>query len=540
MFSARWTIDLSAVRALIEDVATGRSTSGDWVEMLLHGARIDDLDEAAAQVVGSPVGRERMIGQPVAFFAPPDSWSTLAELIVAVAADRPDHRPRSSPINSFMLTGALLKVWAPSGVKDPERIFVGVEGILSDDRSPWAVRASERRYRRLIHHLPNALLQADARDLGAFFQRLRGEGIFDLESYLERRPEMIDVARRLVRVTDANLGAASLFGVGEAGALLGPTDFLFAIAPETARRVVVAHFDGKRSFVELMKVRTFDGRILDVQLSVTFPMPPERLDVTLISLEDVTERLRTQAQLRQLQEDYGRAARIALLGELASSIAHEVNQPLAAIEMNAQTSLRWLSRDIPNLPKVTQLTSRIAESARHASEIVQRVRGMAGRRAPEQVLLNLNSVMDEALLFVQHDLDYRAISLTRKLDSALPRVLGDRVQLQQVVVNLLVNAIQAIVQAGIGTGRIDLATRVEADGSACFVIHDNGPGIPARILSRVFDAFFTTKQDGMGIGLSVCQSIMAAHGGRISAANHRRGGAIFTLTLPAGPDRETD
>ena len=415
----------------------------------------------------------------------------------------------------------------------PSSIAAGVDGETADDRPFWAVRASEQRYRRLIHHLPGALLQVDARPIGAVFDRLRSEGVTDIGSYLDEHPELVGTACEVVRVTDANGGAAQLFGVGGVDDLVGPVAYVFANAPEAARRIVTAHFEGRRSHVERAKLRTFDGRLIDVELSVTFPTPPESLDVTLLTLEDVTERLRTEAQLRQLQADYSRAARIATLGELASSIAHEVNQPLSAIAMNAETCLRWLSRDDPNLAKVCQLTARIADSARHASEIVQRIRGMAARHAPETAPLDLNGVVEEALLFVCHEVEARAIVLSVRFDIAVPRVLGDRVQLQQVIVNLLVNSLQALAEKGAGEGRIALDTAMDADGAVRFSIRDNGPGIAEENLDRIFDGFFTTKGDGMGIGLAVCQSIIAAHGGSIAASNHHEGGACFELTLPA-------
>lgn len=264
-----------------------------------------------------------------------------------------------------------------------------------------------------------------------------------------------------------------------------------------------------------------------------FPTPPERLDVTLLTIEDVTDKLRTEAQLRQLQEEHAHAARISTLGELASSIAHEVNQPLAAIAMNAETSLRWLSRDEPNLAKVEQLTRRIADSARHASEIVQRIRGMASRHVPEPAPLDLNAVAEEALMFVCHDVEARAIQLAVRLDIGLPPVLGDRVQLQQVVVNLLVNSLRAL--AGVEKGRIELATSPDGAGGARFSIRDTGPGIAPEAIDRVFEGFFTTKAEGMGIGTAVCQSIIAAHGGTIAAANHEQGGACFHFWLPSIP-----
>jgi C4-dicarboxylate-specific signal transduction histidine kinase len=226
-----------------------------------------------------------------------------------------------------------------------------------------------------------------------------------------------------------------------------------------------------------------------------------------------------------------------MLGELATSIAHEVNQPLSAIVTNAETSLRWLSRDEPNLAKVGQLTTRIAECARRASGIVQRTRGMAARQPPERVLLDLNEVVDEALRFVRHDIGSRSINLSVRLSDNVPLILADRVQLQQVIVNLLVNSIQAITHGGGLESRIDLSTFADEDGAVVFAIHDSGPGVAAENLGRVFDGFFTTKDEGVGIGLAICLSIIKAHGGTMTASNHPEGGAHFRFSLPAGANR---
>ena len=460
--AACWRVDLSQVRVLIDTVAAGGEWA-DWVAALLHGARIVDANTRSLDLVGAPSAREIILGQPVANFCPQESWNTVAALIVAVVTD-PAHAARTQAVNSFMLRDATLTVWGASGAADT--VWVQVDGELADDRSFWAVRASEQRYRRLIHHLPGALLQVDARPMGAVFYQLRAEGVTDIVAHLDARPGLVEQACAIVRVTDANGGAARLMGTSGVEDLIGPVAFIFARAPETARNVVIAHFQGHRSHVELIKLETFDGRLLDVELTVTFPTPPERLDVTLLTFEDVTERLRTEAQLRQLQEEYARAARISTLGELASSIAHEVNQPLAAIAMNAETSLRWLSRDDPNLAKVEQLTRRVADSARHASEIVQRIRGMASRHVPEQAPLDFNAVVEEALMFVCHDVETRAILLSVRLDIGVPLVLGDRVQLQQVVVNLLVNSLQAL--TGVEKGRIELATGPDGAGGVRF------------------------------------------------------------------------
>src|SRR5690606_15839615 len=182
----------------------------------------------------------------------------------------------------------------------------------------------------------------------------------------------------------------------------------------------------------LMKLRTLDGRVLDVRFSVTYPEPLVELDTTIFSLEDMTERLQMETQLRQIQADFSHAARIATLGELTSSIAHEVNQPLAAIMTNAETSLRWLARAEPDIGKVRQLTARIAASARRADNIVQRIRSMAIKQSPDPVALELNDVVRESLLFVHNEIERRGIRVTTTYSRDLPTVVGDRIQLQQV------------------------------------------------------------------------------------------------------------
>lgn len=254
-----------------------------------------------------------------------------------------------------------------------------------------------------------------------------------------------------------------------------------------------------------------------------------------VTVEDITERLRAEAQLRQHQADHGHASRISTLGELATSIAHEVKQPLAAIVTNAETCLRWLSREPTNTEKLKQLTSRIISSARRASDIVQHVRSMAQSGDRERLPLDAKELVEEALLFVHHDIESKHIKLTISADPSRLAVLGDRIQLQQVVVNLVVNSIQAVSQTDSVERRIRIGIDGDAAGGVCFSIRDSGPGIAAQDLDRVFDSFFTTKAEGMGIGLAVCHSIITAHGGSIQAANHPDGGACFRFSLPAAP-----
>lgn len=534
--SPYWELDAADARTFVSAVPPGgKLRQANWSGEVLARSRVVDVNERAAHLVGALDGREEMIGRPIAEFWPPDSHDDLAELIAAVVTDPSPHATRTRDIASLLLQDPVLTVWR-SPESGADTVFATVKGAMIDRRSYWSLRASEDRYRKLIHHMPNPLLRVDARVMGRVFERLRAEGVGDIDAYLDDHPELIAFAEQSVRITEANPAAAALFGVRSPADLIGSVECLFKASPETARRVTIAHFDRRRSHAEVMKLRTLDGRLLDVQIAVTFPTPPEQLDVTVIGLDDLTDRLRTEAQLRQLQADITRAARISTLGELATSIAHEVNQPLAAIFTNAETSLRWLSRDEPNLAKVVQLTTRIVASARHANEIVHRIRAMTSKHAPELLPLDLNDVVDEALLFLRHDIESRSIRLSTRLGLGLPRVIGDRVQLQQVIVNLLVNSVQAVAQADTRDGRVELSTGLGPGGEVVFVIRDNGPGIPEDDLDRIFEGFFTTKEEGMGLGLAICQSIMAAHGGGIAASNRPEGGASFRLWLPAEPE----
>jgi C4-dicarboxylate-specific signal transduction histidine kinase len=392
--------------------------------------------------------------------------------------------------------------------------------------------ASEDRYRKLIFFMPTALVQVDSRAAGAAFERLRAEGVEDIAAYLDAHQEMVEVACDTVLVTEVNREAVSLFRGGSPADLIRPVRYLFAATPAMAKRVMVAHFEGRRNYTEEAKILTFDGELRDVVFSVTYPTPPEQQETTFITLTDITERLRTEAQLRRLQADYAHAARISTLGELATSIAHEVKQPLAAIVTNGETSLRWLEREDFSIAKIKQLTGRIVESAYHASDIVQRIRLMAARAEPERVALDLRAVAGEAVSFVRHDFESKQIALTIDIGRSLPAVMGDRIQLQQVIVNLLLNSIQAIDLSRATERHIHIAIRPEEGDFLAFSIRDSGPGISSEDPERLFESFFTTKEGGMGIGLAICRSIVAAHGGSITAANHPGGGAEFRFALP--------
>ena len=238
--------------------------------------------------------------------------------------------------------------------------------------------------------------------------------------------------------------------------------------------------------------------------------------------------------LTQLQEEIAHAARISILGELAASIAHEVSQPLTAIGSNTEAMQLWLESSPPNLEEVRQLTAQTAAEVQRAADIIHRIRAMAARTAPEKARLAINPVLEEAMLFLRHELQRHGVIASLHLEDPLPEVLGDRVQLMQVIVNLAVNAIQAMKDTELAERQLLISSSIAPGNSVRIMVEDTGPGIAPDLSGQVFDRFFTTKSAGMGLGLPICRMIIEAHCGRIDVANRLdSSGAQFKIVLPS-------
>jgi len=295
----------------------------------------------------------------------------------------------------------------------------------------------------------------------------------------------------------------------------------------------VAAVSGAPSFSRETRLRTLGGREFDAHFTACFPPESVAYGKLLIGVIDISERVRAQRQLHDLQAEFAHAARVSMLGELTASIAHEVNQPLAAIATNASAGMRWLSRPQPDLDELRSINTRVVADAQRAAAIIARVRDMAMRRAPEVQALSINTVVEEALLFLRHESQGKGVAMELELSPDLPGVLADRTQLQQVVVNLAANAIQAMAAAE-GPREVRVRTGPDGEGRVAVRMSDTGPGVSPENLPRLFDSFFTTKAQGMGMGLAICRSIIESHGGTISARNNADGpGACFAFTLPA-------
>jgi C4-dicarboxylate-specific signal transduction histidine kinase len=230
-------------------------------------------------------------------------------------------------------------------------------------------------------------------------------------------------------------------------------------------------------------------------------------------------------------------ARVSLLGELSAALVHELNQPLAAILANAQAGRRRLEHPAHVQRALAEILNDIVEASQRAIKLIQHMRGLFLRRDTQRHALDLNAVARDSVALSRSTLARHGVRLAFALDPRSVLLRGDAVQLQQVVLNLILNACDAMSATPRGTRRLVVATSGNAGGEARLTVTDNGAGIASGLLERIFDSFFTTKPQGLGVGLSVSREIVAAHGGRIEAANRAEGGAVFRVTLPMAGEK---
>lgn len=309
---------------------------------------------------------------------------------------------------------------------------------------------------------------------------------------------------------------------------LTPLDITPAVDREINRTLFRELQQGARQHYELTKrLQRKDGELIWVQLYV-FGIP-DRGSVGMTV--DITERMRAQHALQLAHEELARSAHVSRMGAMTASIAHEINQPLGAIVANAGAGLRWLARTPPDLAEVRESMEQIVREGQRAADVVQSVRSMFKSRDLERAPINLNGLIDQVLALVQGTLQRNGIVVRTDLDERPASVTGSPVQLQQVLFNLVSNAIEAM--DSVAERVILIQTKVEESGDVQVTVEDSGSGIDPKNMGRIFSSFFTTKPNGMGMGLSICRSIIESHGGRLWATSGASRGAIFRLTLPA-------
>jgi C4-dicarboxylate-specific signal transduction histidine kinase len=303
------------------------------------------------------------------------------------------------------------------------------------------------------------------------------------------------------------------------------------MASHESKRIEEQHVraDGSTAWVETIKTALRDGE--------------GKVAGTVGIARDITERKRaeqgareSERRYREVQTELAHANRVATMGQLAASIAHEVNQPIAATVTNAQAALRWLSAQPPDVEVVRQALGRIVTDGDRAASVIRRIRELIKKSPPHNETVDINEAIREVIALTRGEAMKNGASVQTQLADGLPLVEGDRVELQQVLLNLIINAIEAM--SGVSDGVRDLLISTGDADSDCVLVavRDSGPGFAPDTAERVFAPFYTTKSTGLGMGLVICRSIIEAHGGRLWASANQPRGAVLQFTVPAHPD----
>jgi PAS domain S-box-containing protein len=397
---------------------------------------------------------------------------------------------------------------APIAHGGEQLILSIVRDVTERKRAEEELRASEARFRTFVDHGTDAFFLIDQQQL---------------------------------RVIDVNRQACESLGFSREQLIgMHPRDFDAGLDDASIARLGERSSAGETVTFETLHRRK-DGTVFPVEIRVrTFHAGDRHLHVALA--RDITERKLAEQTLRSKENELqlartelARISRVTMLGELTASIAHEVNQPLAAIVANAGACARWLAANPPNLENARPLLQAIAADARRASDVIGRIRALVKRQAPQKALLDLNLKINLVIALSEQELRRHDVALETRLADRLPAVPGDRVQLQQVLLNLILNAIEAMSPVHDRPRQLTIVSR--QDGASVVVeVRDSGPGFDAGRAERLFEPFYTTKAGGIGIGLSISRSIIEAHGGRLWAAPNSPHGAVFGFSLPVADE----
>jgi two-component system sensor kinase FixL len=357
---------------------------------------------------------------------------------------------------------------------------------------------------------------------------------------VEASPNGIVLVRRDGRILLVNTATERLFGFTR-DELVGRD--VETLVPERFRRGHPGHRTG---FVAAPEARTMgagrelfalrkDGTEFPVEIGLS-PIQSAEGVLILTVVVDISARKKAEAEALQQRAELAHLSRVTMLGELSGSMAHELNQPLTAILSNAQAAQRFLSHDPIDLDEVRDILADIVEQDKRAGDVIRRLRVLLKKGEVQQQPLDVNDVVQDVLRLTRSDLQNQGVAAHATLAPALPLVVGDRVQLQQVLLNLVINACDAVNGNARADRRVTVSTEFSVGGGVHVSVADCGVGMASDKLEQVFDPFFTTKTHGLGLGLSVCRSIITAHGGTLWAANNPDRGATFHFTLPVGAE----
>ncbi|SEJ82061.1 PAS domain S-box-containing protein [Sphingobium sp. AP50] len=420
--------------------------------------------------------------------------------------------------------------WRDAAIRYVPRM--GVDGFEGFHTLVFDLSREQQRYHSVFDGTAVGFWEIDLSNLRTLIAELEAT-VPDLVRHLRTDLSVVRRGLNATPVLDLNEKACSMFGLARStviGRSLG--DWVPDAGLDAWNRNLLAYLAGEESYETETVMRREDGALIDILLSCAFPKNPSEQVIVVVGLVDISERVGKEKALARAQADLAHAGRVAMLGELMASIAHEVNQPLAAIVANSNAARRWLARTEPDIVEAKAAIQRIMNEATRASEIITRTRRMAMKGSGTRTEFDVNAMIEETLDITRRQTAALGAQTSVALVRDLPLIVADRIQLQQVLINLIVNAAQAMANQPEGTRDIMVSSSCGEEGFH-FEVSDTGPGLGADA-DRVFEAFFTTKSDGMGMGLSVAKSIIEAHAGTITAAPRPDRGVRFCITMPIG------
>ena len=411
--------------------------------------------------------------------------------------------------------------------------------IIEHKRADAELRESEQRYRHIFQTAGVSIWEEDFSQVTAAIDDLKAQGVRNFSQYIAAHPEFIQQAISMVKIIDVNDATVKLFEAQSKDELLVSLHKIFLPKTEEVfAGELIAIAEGRTNFESETVLQTLRGDKLAVLFTIAFPRQPAKLNSVLVSIMDITERKRADEALHKTQAELAHVTRVATLGELTASIAHEVNQPLAAIVTNGNACLRWLAGDSPNLDEARETARRIIRDGNRAGDVIGRIRTLLRKTGTEKELLDMNQAIREVVALAEGEVRRNGVALRTELTGDLPPILGDRVELEQVVLNLIMNAIEAM--SAIGDRPRELVVRTQSGevDQVCVTVQDSGIGLDPQSMGRIFDAFYTTKSQGMGMGLAISRSIVENHGGQLWAVPNEGPGATFQFTLQACSKQE--
>lgn len=381
---------------------------------------------------------------------------------------------------------------------------------------------------------PIPILIEDWYPIKKWVDALKDSGVTNLVTHLDAHPETIEELRGMHAFVDANDATVQLFGASSRADFFAAAKSLLPASRPSNAQVLHAIFEGRSDCQGERVLKTFDGRTVPIVWRCSLPKDDEKFKRLHFYAFDVTEYKANSDRLQALRAETAHTARISLVGQLAASVLHEVSQPLSSTLLSIDAALSWLERERPNTEEATAALHEAAEWASKTSDISQKLRGFIMRAPVLPSLTNAGEVVEASLFTLGPEAATKGVRISTAVDPHLD-VFADRVQAQQVLGNLLVNGLHAI-ESTKGDGRRELSIAVHAveAGMVQFEVSDTGSGISDGMSTTLFDAFCSSKSEGMGLGLTISKAIVEAHGGKIWVAVSGQAGTRFCFTLPAG------